>query len=459
MSRRKEDFIPINEGKAGIYVCGPTVYNYFHIGNARAFLVFDVLRRHLESRGFEVTYVQNLTDIDDKMIARAREEGVTVFELAERFIRAYFEDSRQLGIRKADICPRATDHMSEIVELINKLMRKGLAYSTGGDVYFDTQAYLPRYGRLSGQDLSELEAGARVEVDEIKRHPMDFALWKSAKPGEPFWDSPWGFGRPGWHIECSAMSMKYLGETFDIHCGGVDLIFPHHENEIAQSEGATGRTFARYWMHNGHINIDGEKMSKSANNFFMVRDIIKEFDPESVRMFLLSAHYRSPINFSRAMLEQAAASIDRLYTARDNWEFLLGSLSGKDTCASDLGGRAERALVTFGGALDDDLNTADALGVMFDFVREVNIALSGEQKPEKPAIQRALNVLKAMTGELGLLTKSSESVPPSVMDLADARQAAKKAKDFALADKIRADILEMGYIIEDTAQGPKVRIK
>ena len=325
MTRKKEEFVPVHEGKVGIYACGPTVYNYFHIGNARPFIIFDTLRRFLKHMGYDVTFVQNFTDIDDKMIRRANEEHTTVDAIAEKYIGEYFKDAEALGVMKADVHPRATKHIGEIIALIKKLETKGLAYEVNGDVYFDTQAYRSSYGKLSGQNLDDLESGARVEVGDIKRHPMDFALWKAQKPGEPAWKSPWGMGRPGWHIECSAMSMKYLGETFDIHCGGVDLIFPHHENEIAQSEGATGKPFAKYWMHNGHINVDNKKMSKSAGNFFTVRDIVREFDPEAVRLFMLSAHYRRPINFSRDLIEAAASSLERLYTARDQLTFLLAS--------------------------------------------------------------------------------------------------------------------------------------
>jgi len=288
-TRQKMDFLPLNPGKVGMYVCGPTVYDYFHIGNARCFIIFDVLRRHLERRGYEVTYIQNLTDIDDRMINRAAEEGISVAALGDRFIGEYFKDAGALGISRATAHPRATDHVEEIIALITRLIARGHAYALEGDVYFDTQSD-PNYGKLSGQQLDELESGARVEVDEAKRHPYDFALWKAQKPGEPAWESPWGMGRPGWHIECSAMAMKYLGETIDIHCGGQDLVFPHHENEVAQSECATGKPFARYWLHNGFINIDNEKMSKSLGNFFTVRDVLQKYDPESVRMFILSAH-------------------------------------------------------------------------------------------------------------------------------------------------------------------------
>ena len=311
MTRKKETFKPIHDGKVGIYACGPTVYNYFHIGNARPFITFDVLRRQLEREGYEVTFVQNFTDIDDKMIRRANEEGITVKELADRFINEYYKDAKALGIRPATVHPKATEHIPEIIALITKLIENGHAYaSPSGDVYYRVSAF-PGYGKLSGQNADDRETGAseRLNVDTDKEAPEDFALWKAQKPGEPAWDSPWGKGRPGWHVECSAMSMKYLGETFDIHCGGKDLLFPHHENEIAQSEGATGKKYVNYWMHNGFINVDNQKMSKSLNNFFTVRDIAKEYDLEAVRLFMLSAHYRSPINFSRDQIDSANASL------------------------------------------------------------------------------------------------------------------------------------------------------
>jgi len=315
LTRKKEEFVPLHKGEVRMYSCGPTVYNYFHIGNARPFIVFDTLRRYFEYKGYRVIFVQNFTDIDDKMINRAKEEGVTVKELGDRFIEEYFKDADNLGIKRATVHPRATEHVQDIIEFIKRLEEKGLAYEVEGDVYFDTSAF-PDYGKLSGQNMEELEAGARIDVDEKKRNPMDFALWKAKKPGEPAWDSPWGPGRPGWHIECSVMAIKYLGETIDIHSGGQDLTFPHHENEIAQSEGATGKPFARYWLHNGYINVNNQKMSKSLGNFFTVRDIQKEFDLEVVRLFMLSAHYRSPVNFSRELLEQAQSALDRLYNAQ-----------------------------------------------------------------------------------------------------------------------------------------------
>ncbi|MBE5767669.1 MAG: cysteine--tRNA ligase [Clostridiales bacterium] len=456
MTRKKEEFVPLKEGKVGIYACGPTVYNYFHIGNARPFIMFDTLRRHLEHRGYEVTFVQNFTDIDDKMIRRANEEGITVEELGERFIAEYFKDADALGVKHASVHPRATKHIGEIIGMIKKLEAKGLAYAVDGDVYFDTQAF-SGYGKLSGQNLEDREAGARIEVDDIKKHPMDFALWKNQKPGEPAWKSPWGMGRPGWHIECSAMSCKYLGPTFDIHCGGVDLIFPHHENEIAQSEGANGCGFARYWMHNGHINVDNKKMSKSAGNFFTVRDIAKEFDLEAVRMFMLGAHYRSPINFSREMIEQANAGLTRLYTARNNALFRLENAVGDEMtdAEKEFAARADKAVVDFNEAMDDDLNTADAIGVIFEYVRDMNAVLT--DTATRAALQKGIDILAEMTGVLGILTKEADLVPEEVKNLLQARQDAKKAKDFARADEIRAEIAALGYVVEDTPKGPKAR--
>ena len=460
LSRKKEPLVPVHEGKVGIYACGPTVYNFFHIGNARPFVIFDTLRRFLVHLGYDVKFVQNFTDIDDKMIRRANEEGTTVEAIADKYIEEYFKDAAALGVQPADVHPRATKHIGEIIGLIKKLEAKGLAYPAGdGDVYFDTQAWGANYGKLIGQNLDDLEAGARIEVGDIKRHPMDFALWKGQKPGEPAWKSPWGMGRPGWHIECSAMSMKYLGETFDIHCGGVDLIFPHHENEIAQSEGATGKPFAKYWMHNGHINVDNKKMSKSAGNFFTVRDIAKEYDLEAVRLFLLSAQYRSPINFSRDLIMAAKSSLDRMYTARNNALFLLESAPEREMNEAEAAfiERAKQYVDRFDDAMCDDLNTADALGVVFEYVREMNTLFTDANAPCKAALEEGLKQLGVMTGVLGLLSKEYDATPEDVKALVQARAEAKKAKNFAEADRIRAEVLEKGYVIEDTPKGPKVR--
>ena len=460
LSRKKEPLVPVHEGKVGIYACGPTVYNFFHIGNARPFVIFDTLRRFLTHLGYDVKFVQNFTDIDDKMIRRANEEGTTVEAIADKYIEEYFKDAAALGVKPADVHPRATKHIGEIIGLIKKLEAKGLAYATdNGDVYFDTQAYRSNYGKLIGQDLDDLESGARIEVGDIKRHPMDFALWKGQKPGEPAWKSPWGMGRPGWHIECSAMSMKYLGETFDIHCGGVDLIFPHHENEIAQSEGATGKPFAKYWMHNGHINVDNKKMSKSAGNFFTVRDIAKEYDLEAVRLFLLSAQYRSPINFSRDLIMAASSSLERMYTARNNAIFLLEGAPEREMNEDEKAflDRMQQYIDRFDDAMCDDLNTADALGVLFEAVRDMNTQFTDAKAPCKAVLEEGLKRFTIMTDVLGLLSKEYDATPEDIKALVEARTAAKKAKDFAEADRIRAEVLEKGYIIEDTAKGPKVR--
>ena len=458
MTRKKEEFVPLEPGKVKMYVCGPTVYNYFHIGNARPFVVFDTLRRYLEHRGYEVTFVQNFTDIDDKMIRRANEEGITVKELAERYIAAYFEDAKLLGVRPATVHPRATEHIPEIIALIQRLEEKGLAYRTdNGDVYFDTQKYRSQYGKLSGQNLDDLESGARIEVDDIKHDPMDFALWKGQKPGEPAWESPWGMGRPGWHIECSAMSMKYLGETIDIHGGGQDLIFPHHENEIAQSEGATGKTFVRYWMHNGFLNIDNQKMSKSLGNFFTVRDIREKYDLEAVRMFLLSAQYRSPLNFSQEQIAQAKAALDRMYTARDNFEFLKQGAQERAMNAEEaqLVEDTKACMKRFDDAMDDDLNTADAIGVIFELIKHANVTL----KPgcAKEALEAVIATFKEMTGVLGLVKEKEEEKNEEVDALVEARAQARKEKNWTESDRIRDQLKEMGYVVEDTAQGQKVR--
>ena len=455
-TRKKEEFIPIEPGKVKIYACGPTVYNYFHIGNARPFIVFDVLRRYFESRGYEVTFVQNFTDIDDKMISRANEEGITVRQLADRFIAEYFLDAKALGIHPATVHPLATEHMPQIITLIERLVDNGLAYAVDGDVYYRVKAF-PAYGRLCGQNLEDLESGARVSADERKEDPLDFALWKAQKPGEPAWDSPWGKGRPGWHIECSAMSMTYLGETFDIHCGGKDLLFPHHENEIAQSEGATGKPYVHYWMHNGFLNIDNEKMSKSKNNFFTVRDIGKEFDLEAVRMFMLAAQYRSPINFSRELIAQAASSLERLYGARDQLAFMENTAEDREPNDEERAFIAEvdRAHEKFNAAMEDDLNTADALGALFELVREVfKLPQSGVSRQ---AIAYGKAKMHAMTGVLGLLMKQTDDVSPEVQAMVEERAAARQNKNWKRSDELRDAIKAAGYILEDTPAGQKVR--
>lgn len=460
LTRKKEDFKPINPGEVRIYACGPTVYNYFHIGNARPFVVFDTLRRYLEYCGYNVTFVQNFTDIDDKMIDRANEEGVTVSELAERFIEEYYLDASGLGLKPASVQPRATENIDAIIEVIEKLIAKGYAYVVDGDVYYSAKKF-SGYGKLSHQPLEELEAGARVGVDEKKQDPMDFALWKAQKPGEPAWESPWGPGRPGWHIECSAMANRYLGETIDIHAGGQDLIFPHHENEIAQSEAANGKPFANYWLHNGYVNIDNKKMSKSTGNFFTVRDIAKKYDYEVIRFFLLSAHYKSPINFSDELMMQAQSALERLYICRDNLEFLLESAedrrpdSSDDTFIVDI----NRCKADFVEAMDDDINTAGAIGALFEMVKAINVATSGDTLPAAHAIEYALTNLKELGGILGILQKQKpKTLDQEVETLIAKRAEARKNKDFATADAIRDQLAKMNIVLEDTPSGVKWRI-
>ena len=454
MTRKKEELVPLVPGKISMYACGPTVYNYFHIGNARPFIVFDTLRRYLEYRGYEVAFVQNFTDIDDKMIRRANEEGTTVAELGERFIAEYYRDADALGVERATENPRATQHIDDIIHLVQTLIDKGHAYpADNGDVYFSVRSF-PGYGKLSGQNIDDLEHGARVDPPEQKRDPLDFALWKGEKPGEPSWDSPWGKGRPGWHIECSAMSMAILGESFDIHGGGQDLIFPHHENEIAQSEAATGKPFARYWMHNGYINVDNQKMSKSLGNFFTVRDISKEFDLEAVRMFMLSVHYRNPVNFSRDLIRQAETALTRLRTARER----LAEAQRCEGTAEDAAWIASLADYRnrFESAMDDDLNTADAIGVLFDFARACNTLVTEPRGGE--AIDAAAKLFDELVGVLGLLQHKRETAASDeAMKLLEERQQARKAKDFARADAIREQLRQLGFAVEDTAQGPKLK--
>ena len=454
MTRKKEELVPVQPGRISMYACGPTVYNFFHIGNARPFIVFDTLRRYLQYRGYQVTFVQNFTDIDDKMIRRANEEGITVKELAERFIKEYYQDADALGIGRADVNPRATEHIAEIIKLVETLIEKGHAYATEeGDVYFSVRSY-PEYGKLSGQSVDDLESGARIDPTEQKRDPLDFALWKAQKPNEPAWESPWGMGRPGWHIECSAMSMTILGETFDIHGGGQDLVFPHHENEIAQSEAATGKPFANFWMHNGYINVNNQKMSKSLNNFFTVRDISQEFDLEAVRLFMLSAQYRTPVNFSRELVEQATAALTRLRTAKERLEEAqLGPKTADDAAfLNELAGYKD----AFCAAMDDDLNTADALGVLFEMVRACNTFVTEPRGEE--AVEAARKQLLELTGVLGLLTqKKEEGFPEEALTLLEQRQAARAAKDWARSDAIRDTLKAMGYAVEDTKQGPKLK--
>lgn len=457
LSRKKEEFVPVDPREVKMYSCGPTVYNYFHIGNARPFIIFDTLRRYLEYKGYNVKFVQNFTDIDDKMIRKANEEGITVKELAEKFIAEYFKDAKGLGIKDASVHPRATENIDAIIDIISKLEEKGHAYAVDGDVYFNTKSFEP-YGKLSHHNLEDLETGARIDVDDRKKDPMDFALWKAQKPGEPAWDSPWGKGRPGWHIECSAMSMRYLGDTIDIHSGGQDLIFPHHENEIAQSEAATGKPFANYWMHNGFININNEKMSKSAGNFFTVRDIAEKFDYEVVRFFMLSAHYRSPINFSAELLEQAKNGLDRIYNSMDNLAYLKEHAAVSAVTAEEekLKKRLEELKQEFEEAMEDDINTADAIAAIFDIVKEVNSNITSSSSASADTIDYGYSLIKELGGVLGIAQKEkSNTLEAEVEELIGRRQQARKEKDWKAADEIRDKLKSLGIVLEDTSQGVK----
>ena len=455
LSRTKEELIPLKEGEISIYACGPTVYDFFHIGNARPFIVFDTLRRYLEYRGYKVTFVQNFTDIDDKMIRRANEEGITVRELGERFIAEYYKDADALGVKRATFNPRATEHIEDIIALTNRLIANGHAYATDdGDVYFSVRSF-PAYGKLSGQNIDDLENGARVDTTEKKHDPLDFALWKAEKPGEPSWDSPWGKGRPGWHVECSAMSMRILGESFDIHGGGQDLIFPHHENEIAQSEAATGKPFARYWMHNGYINIDNVKMSKSLGNFFTVRDIAGAFDLEAVRLFMLGVHYRNPVNYTGELIGQAKQALERLKTAHTR---LTEATAIQRNAPADIAFAQELISLKerFISAMDDDLNTADALGVLFELTRACNTYVTGECDAD--VRDMALALFNELTQVLGLLKKHEVAeFPQEALVLLEERQQARRDRNFQRADEIRDMLKDMGFAVEDTAQGPKLK--
>lgn len=452
LTREKQELKTVEEGKVRIYACGPTVYNYIHIGNARPLCVFDVLRRFLEWRGYEVNFVQNFTDIDDKLIKKANEEGITVPEVAERYISEFWTDAEGLGVRKATVHPRATENIDAIQDIISALIEKGFAYESAGDVYFRAKKF-DEYGKLSHQPLEDLAAGASNRVDggaEIKEDPMDFCLWKGAKPGEPFWESPWGNGRPGWHIECSAMAGRFLGDTIDIHCGGQDLIFPHHENEIAQSECAHGCSFSNYWMHNGYINVDNKKMSKSLNNFFTVRDVANEYGYEPIRYFLISSHYRSPINYSTEIIEQAKNALARLYTCRENLDFALKNATEGGNAPEFL----EKYKAEFISAMEDDLNTADAIGVLFQLVRDINTMIASA--PEKTAVEAAIKTFDELTWVLGLLyNRKSDDLDSEVEALIAERTAARKAKDFKTADAIRDKLKDMGIVLEDTPQGVK----
>ena len=455
LTRTKEEFIPLEEGKVKMYVCGPTVYNYIHIGNARPFIMFDTLRRYLKYKGYDVTFVQNFTDVDDKIIKRGHEEGISPEEVANKYIDEYFVDADGLGIKRADVHPRVTDNIQQIIDFVKDLEDKGYAYEVNGDVYFDTKKF-EGYGKLSKQNQDELEAGARIEVNGQKRHPMDFVLWKSKKEGEPGWNSPWGEGRPGWHIECSVMSNRYLGETIDIHAGGQDLAFPHHENEIAQSEARSGKTFSNYWVHNGYININNEKMSKSKGNFFTVRDISKQYDLEIVRFFMLSAHYRNPVNFSDEMLNQAKAGLERLYNAKEKLEFTISNLSEssiKDE-EKELIGELESYKTKFINAMEDDLNTADAVSAIFELSKFINTNVNETSSVE--FAKMCLDKFNELTGVLNIVNKKNDDIlDKDIEELIQKRADAKKNKDFKLADDIRQELLDKGIVLEDTRQGTK----
>lgn len=456
LTRKKETLEPIEAGVVKIYVCGPTVYNFFHIGNARPFVVFDTLRKYLQYRGYQVKFVQNFTDVDDKIINRAREENLTASQVSEKYIEEYYKDAAALNVTKADVHPKVSEHIPEIIEFVKTLVDKGYAYEVNGDVYFSTRKF-DGYGKLSGQNIEDLESGARIAVGEIKEDPLDFALWKAQKEDDEIaWDSPWGKGRPGWHIECSAMSKKHLGDTIDIHAGGQDLQFPHHENEIAQSECCNGVPFANYWMHNGYITIDNEKMSKSKGNFFTVRDILKEYDGEVMRFFLLSGHYRNPINFSDTLMEQAKAGLARMQNAKENLKHLIANEDGVMTDAEkEAVAGYDQYRQEFIAAMDDDLNTADAISAIFELITAINTAV--KDGASKEFAQKSLDVLMELASVVGLLQKDGEAViDDDVQALVDERQEARKAKNFARADEIRDLLKARGITLKDTPQGVQI---
>ncbi len=457
LTREKEELIPLTEGEYKIYACGPTVYNFIHIGNARPLCVFDVMRRYLEYRGNKVNFVQNFTDIDDKIIRRANEEGVTFKDISEKYIEEFWTDAKGMNVREATTHPKATENIGEIIDIVSTLIEKGYAYEVNGDVYFSTKKF-EEYGKLSHQPLEDLEAGARINIGEVKREPMDFALWKSAKPGEPYWESPWGQGRPGWHIECSAMVRRYLGETIDIHCGGQDLVFPHHENEVAQSECCNGKPFARYWMHNGFITVDKVKMSKSLGNFFTVRDVAEQYGYEPIRYLMISCQYRSPINYSFDAIAQCKASLERLYTCRNNLDFALKN------AVEEAGEKDAEIIALIDGkkdkfieAMEDDLNTGEALGAVFELVRDINTHVN-EGVQSKALVEYAAKIFDELMDVLGLLynrNKEDKSLDDEIEALIAARNDARKNKNWAEADRIRDELKAQGIVLEDTPQGVK----
>ena len=457
LTRKKEEFIPITPGEVKMYVCGPTVYNFFHIGNGRTFIVFDTIRRYLEYRGYKVKFVQNFTDIDDKMINKANEEGTTVKDIGDKYISEYYTDADALNIERATVNPRATEFIDDIIDFVSKLIEKGYAYEVDGDVYFRTKKF-EAYGKLSGQSLEDLQMGASNRTssaaDERKKDPMDFAIWKAQKPGEPAWDCPWGKGRPGWHIECSCMAKKLLGETIDIHAGGMDLAFPHHENEVAQSEALTGKTFANYWLHSAYVNVNNQKMSKSLNNFFTARDILKEYDADVIRFFMMSAHYRIQINFSKELLDSAKASMDRLYNAVSNLENLIGEVSKEEMNEEEKSylDSLDKYREKYIQKMDDDFNTADALTVLFELSKDINTNITVNSSKELAT--KALELMRELGGPLGILQKSTKGdLESEIEELIEQRQNARKNRDFALADKIRDDLKARGIVLEDTPQG------
>lgn len=456
LTRKKEEFVPMDKDEVKIYVCGPTVYNFFHIGNARPFVVFDTLRRYLEYRGNTVKFVQNFTDVDDKIINKAREDGLTAGEVSEKYIEEYYKDAAALNVKKATVHPKVTETMDEIIAFVKDLIDKGYAYERNGDVYYSTRKF-KEYGKLSKQNIEDLESGARIEVDETKDDPLDFALWKARKADDEIaWESPWGMGRPGWHIECSTMSKKFLGDTIDIHAGGQDLIFPHHENEIAQSEAHNGKQFANYWMHNGYITIDKEKMSKSKGNFFTVRDILKDYDGEVMRFFLLSGHYRNPINFSKELMDQAKNGLARMQNAKENLKYLASASEGSMTEEEKqtLEG-FDKHRQDFINVMDDDLNTADAITAVFELISDINIAV--KDGCSKEFAEKALAVLQELADVLGILQDSEDDgIDDDVQALVDERQEARKNKDFARADEIRDMLAERGITLKDTPQGVQI---
>ena len=453
LTRTKEELKTVEEGKVKIYACGPTVYNFIHIGNARPLCVFDVLRRFLEYIGYDVRFVQNFTDIDDKIIKRANEENLTYKQVSEKYIEEYWKDVKGMNVREATVHPKATENIDEIIDIVSALIDKGYAYAVDGDVYFSPSKF-SEYGKLSHQPLEDLEAGARIMVGEVKKEPMDFALWKSAKPGEPYWESPWGHGRPGWHIECSAMVRRFLGNTIDIHCGGQDLIFPHHENEIAQSECCNGVPFANYWMHNGYINVDNVKMSKSLGNFFTVRDVAEKYGYEPIRFLMISSHYRSPINYSTDIIEQCKASLSRLYTCRDSLDFALEN-AAEGEADSDILAMFDKRRQQFIEAMSDDLNTADAIAALFELVRDINSNVIAANA-NKGTVEAAIKIFDELADVLGLVyNREKEDLDSEIEALIEQRTQARKDRNWAEADRIRDELKAKGIVLEDTAQGVK----